>query len=219
MSWRTLGNCIICGKEVKFTLNVFSFAEIADHKFLCKDCYNKLGGFKLEQKLGDSRKWTEEQVRRMLDGEQPETLLEEIAQERAKEFRKKCNVCGHIFCYTQGDLEANRKKLINSGLSSLAAAGQMLGGAHTAGAVNSAAADNKAKEVIDYDRCPKCGSRDLRELTEEEFQQEMRAANAQQTASAAPSAADELKKFKELLDMGAISQEEYAAKKKQLLGL
>ena len=33
------------------------------------------------------------------------------------------------------------------------------------------------------------------------------------------SAADELKKFKELLDMGAISQEEFDAKKKQLLGL
>ena len=33
------------------------------------------------------------------------------------------------------------------------------------------------------------------------------------------SAADELKKFKELLDLGAISQEEFDAKKKQLLGL
>lgn len=33
------------------------------------------------------------------------------------------------------------------------------------------------------------------------------------------SAADEIKKFKELLDMGAISQEEFDAKKKQLLGL
>ena len=32
-------------------------------------------------------------------------------------------------------------------------------------------------------------------------------------------AAEELKKFKELLDMGAITQEEYDAKKKQLLGL
>ena len=31
--------------------------------------------------------------------------------------------------------------------------------------------------------------------------------------------ADELKKFKELLDMGAINQEEFDAKKKQLLGL
>lgn len=33
------------------------------------------------------------------------------------------------------------------------------------------------------------------------------------------SSADELKKFKELLDMGAISQEEFDAKKKQILGL
>ncbi len=35
----------------------------------------------------------------------------------------------------------------------------------------------------------------------------------------APSAADELKKYKELLDMGALTQEEFDAKKKQLLGL
>ena len=33
------------------------------------------------------------------------------------------------------------------------------------------------------------------------------------------SAADELKKFKELLDMEVITQEEFDAKKKQLLGL
>lgn len=33
------------------------------------------------------------------------------------------------------------------------------------------------------------------------------------------SAADELKKFKELLDIGIITQEEFEAKKKQLLGL
>lgn len=34
-----------------------------------------------------------------------------------------------------------------------------------------------------------------------------------------PSAADEIKKYKELLDIGAISEEEYSAKKRQLLGL
>ncbi len=33
------------------------------------------------------------------------------------------------------------------------------------------------------------------------------------------SLADELKKYKELLDMGVITQEEFDAKKKQLLGL
>ena len=38
-------------------------------------------------------------------------------------------------------------------------------------------------------------------------------------ANAQPSSADELKKFKDLLDSGAITQEEFDAKKKQLLGL
>lgn len=34
-----------------------------------------------------------------------------------------------------------------------------------------------------------------------------------------PDAAAELKKYKELLDMGAITEEEFEAKKKELLGL
>lgn len=45
------------------------------------------------------------------------------------------------------------------------------------------------------------------------------AAKAPSSASNQVSSADELKKFKELLDAGAISQEEYDSKKKQLLGL
>lgn len=48
--------------------------------------------------------------------------------------------------------------------------------------------------------------------------------NAAKAAAAAPAApatgaAEEIKKFKELLDVGAITQEEFDAKKKQLLGL
>lgn len=44
-------------------------------------------------------------------------------------------------------------------------------------------------------------------------------ANKSAPAVAQLSAADEMKKFKELLDMGVITQEEFDAKKKQLLGL
>jgi hypothetical protein len=40
-----------------------------------------------------------------------------------------------------------------------------------------------------------------------------------ETANQTLSAADEIKKFKALLDSGAITQEEYDAKKKKLLGL
>jgi len=41
----------------------------------------------------------------------------------------------------------------------------------------------------------------------------------QQQVAATLSAADEIKKYKELLDMGAINQEEFDLKKKELLGL
>ena len=40
-----------------------------------------------------------------------------------------------------------------------------------------------------------------------------------QAPSGGDSSADEIKKYKELLDMGVITQEEFDAKKKQLLGL
>lgn len=39
------------------------------------------------------------------------------------------------------------------------------------------------------------------------------------SSSSAPSAAEEIKKYKELLDLGAISEEEYELKKKELLNL
>ena len=58
-----------------------------------------------------------------------------------------------------------------------------------------------------------------REIVEfiENRRSELRA--PQTTVVQQASAADELKKFKELLDSGIISQEEFDAKKKQLLGL
>ena len=43
--------------------------------------------------------------------------------------------------------------------------------------------------------------------------------NTKKNEEATHSQADEIKKYKELLDSGAITQEEYDSKKKQLLGL
>jgi len=55
-----------------------------------------------------------------------------------------------------------------------------------------------------------------------EFVEYVRSKIGKSTGSSAPSttsAADELKKFKELLDEGILTQEEFDAKKKQLLGI
>lgn len=67
---------------------------------------------------------------------------------------------------------------------------------------------------------------EIKETGEEEIKEspevaETKEAQIVSTFSAVPvfSAPDEIKKFKELLDCGAITQEEYEAKKKQLLGL
>ncbi len=50
-------------------------------------------------------------------------------------------------------------------------------------------------------------------------QESKTARNAPVVVASTTSAADEIKKFKELLDMGIITQEEFDAKKKQLLDL
>ena len=74
----------------------------------------------------------------------------------------------------------------------------------------------RISQIVDYNKCPKCGSVDLQTLNKSDYELEMKKAN---TVSSTTSSADELKKFKELLDDGVITQEEFDAKKKQLLGL
>jgi len=66
----------------------------------------------------------------------------------------------------------------------------------------------------DFKHCPKCNSTNIQEIPNGEA---IPAANI--PAAHAASAMDELKKLKELLDMGIVTQEEFEAKKKQLLGL
>ena len=145
---------------------------------------------------------------------------EEIANEKNKEIRKRCNVCGHIFCYNQSGIKKNKDNAKSAMLSGVGQIAGAVGGAYTASAVNHTNAQNSLNKIVDFNRCPQCNSTDLAIISDEEFEN-MKAQNqaTQQPASATVSVADELKKFKELLDMGAITQEEFDAKKKDLLGL
>jgi hypothetical protein len=74
--------------------------------------------------------------------------------------------------------------------------------------ISNSAANNKNK-IIDYSKCPMCGSRDLIEITNESISTEKNSLNN----------IEEIKKLKELLDDGIISQKEFEKKKKQLLDL
>lgn len=75
--------------------------------------------------------------------------------------------------------------------------------------------DESIKKLRDFAGCM------LRTCFPEVLERErtQRAASGAANTAPAASAADEIKKFKELLDAGAITQEEFDAKKKQLLGL
>lgn len=148
------------------------------------------------------------------DGE-PTTKKEFIPN--SKEFRIRCKVCGHVYCYTMGDFRENerlKKKVVSTELN----------GALTTLFTNQSLGSSRQQEaemmkmrIKDYTRCPKCNSTNIEEIPDGETIPT--AAISDAPAAPAASALDEVKKLKELLDMGVITQEEFDAKKKQLLGL
>ena len=124
----------------------------------------------------------------------------------------RCNVCGHIFCYTQEDIIKNNVQKNISTLSKVGAVAAVAGGNKLDLYAQSMNAQSQREKITDFSRCPKCNSTDISDVSDDPNA-------AVKTDKAAVSSADELKKFKELLDMGVITQEEFDAKKKQLLGL
>ncbi len=159
---------------------------------------------------------TQEELEKQI-AENKEKHKQEKEEFNNKEFRKRCNVCGTVFCYTYQDIKNNIKSGIIGGLAGFGAATNAVGGsAYNSYELNKMGDRSNAK-VMDFEHCPNCHSKDLKLLSDEEYEKIKQEGNTPTTNTV--SAADELKKFKELLDMGAITQEEFDAKKKQLLGL
>lgn len=87
------------------------------------------------------------------------------------EYRKRCNVCGNIFCYTDKDLN---KSLASAGLGLLSSIGTMAGalsGNWMAARVNQAQGESESAKIMDFEHCPKCHSTDLSFLTNNESEQ------------------------------------------------
>lgn len=155
----------------------------------------------------------------------PKKTVEEVeAERRAKkqeeaakvnammheEIRMKCNVCGKVFCYSLADVaesESHAKWARAHSVASLFGTRMDMYGQQSQ-------AEAEKSKVVDYTRCPSCRSTNLTRLADGEQNTPV-----ESTGNTATSAIDEIKKYKELLDMGIITQEEFDAKKKQLLGL
>ncbi len=89
------------------------------------------------------------------------------------EYRKKCNVCGNIFCYTDQDISNNR---MSSGLEAISAIGSIAGalsGNWVAARANQESSYHQENKIIDFNHCPKCRSMDLVLLSESEYKSEL----------------------------------------------
>lgn len=186
--------CAICGREVGLNRFKIGTANNGQIMWKCPECARKGGLLKIDYATGRAS----------------------LIDNKDTEVRRRCNVCGHLYCYTYADLAKNAEIAKSAALDSLVSVGEALGGTRIGAQVASGNADNKLNRIIDYNKCPHCNSTDVRTLSEAEFEEEKR---KKSSASEMFSSADELKKYKELLDNGVISQEEFNAKKKQLLGL
>ncbi len=215
--------CDVCGKKVG--LNRFQLQKTKE--WCCNECMAKATN---AVSLSENNT-----LRNIMITTYDAKMIREHLAERAKqnfETRKKCNVCGYIFCYNVDDLKKNKSNAnsamlhsiggIAGGLGGIAGgvSGNFVAGAanNTGAAVSNASAEAALNRIVDYNKCPHCGSTDLKILSAEEFEEEKKKANAP-AQNTTISSADELKKFKELFDSGIITQEEFDAKKKELLGL
>ncbi len=88
------------------------------------------------------------------------------------EYRRKCNVCGKIWCYNDQDLSTNKAAKVSSSLSAIAGIGGALSGnlltMHITGS-----AMNNAPKPVDYERCPECNSSDTTLLEDRSFANEI----------------------------------------------
>ena len=188
--------CAICGDEVG--LNRFLIGKTHDGREMwkCPACTRKGGALEINYSTGEVKLLTVQET----------------------EKRVKCNVCGHIYCYDISDLERNRKNANMAALNAVGSMASAVGGTRLDMYGQEARAQKYADAIVDYSRCPKCHSSDIRVLSKDEYEREVSAVNKPQASTNAISVADELKKFKELLDIGVITKEEFDAQKTQLLG-
>lgn len=86
------------------------------------------------------------------------------------EHIKRCKVCGHIFCYTDKDVQDQTLNAVSSIFSGMA----QIGAAASGSILNMHMAGSQAERVrnqqVDLNRCPNCNSTDLEIITKEELQ-------------------------------------------------
>ncbi|WP_022761971.1 hypothetical protein [Butyrivibrio sp. AD3002] len=82
------------------------------------------------------------------------------------EYRKKCNVCGKVFCYTDQDLKNNSTARAMTAISAVGTIAAVFGGTRLDAYALDAKTDRESKKIVDYDHCPNCHSTNLTSLSD-----------------------------------------------------
>lgn len=85
------------------------------------------------------------------------------------EYRRKCKVCGKVYCYSDLDISDNAANSLVSGLSALGAVASLFGGTKLDTYALTAQMDRYDSKTINFNRCPNCGSLDTILLSDEEW--------------------------------------------------
>ena len=201
-------HCPLCGKRIMRKISGYSLITDSNGN-LHETCYNC---YKKAKDQGKSLKYDDAKKRVIL------------VDPEFSEIRKKCNVCGSIFCFTTEDVlennrkyQSNKKQAVNNVmLSGL----RYVNGDKTNANLHMIQADaqiSNMNNVRNFRKCPNCGSESITLISEDDFKGTI-SDNPIKTDNTF-SAADEIKKYKELVDIGAITMEEFEKKKNQLLHL
>lgn len=94
------------------------------------------------------------------------TSADKAPVKATKEYRKRCNVCGKIYCYTDDDLVKNIKQMNEAINQNLLGAAHAFGGSQIVSAVAKNNAENAKAQIIDYKKCPNCNSTDVTDISE-----------------------------------------------------
>ncbi len=88
------------------------------------------------------------------------------------EYRRKCTVCGKIYCYTDSDVFDNNADKVTAALSGIATVAQLFGGTMLGAYAMSSQRDRYDQRVKDFTRCPYCNSQSTITLTHEQWLKE-----------------------------------------------
>lgn len=85
------------------------------------------------------------------------------------EYRKRCNVCHSIWCYTDNDVNENTKNAVTGVLASIGSIASAIGGTRYDMYEMGKISDRAINKIKEFNKCPYCNSTDISDLSEEEL--------------------------------------------------